>query len=875
MDLGPTGGAQLERPRTFRRIATPALPAAACLARALVATLAILSVFAPPGRTQSCLDYGKHLRWLSSLTSGNPNDVSGLSDVVAIGKLACVAEFGDAGLVVIDLSDPAHPVRRGSASLPLNDIRSLAAAGTLVFATSADSALALIDITDPDTPALKGTLPTAFCPHALALLDSVVVVVGGEPYGGQGGAQVFSLSATGEVRARGLLTLGSSACSAALSGGLAFVVCSDGPAAGLHVIDVSSLDDPREIGHLALSGRPAGVAVVGARAYVTMVDIGVGVVDIGDPARPRLLWTTLLDGAEVIETDGSHLLVGAWNRWEVYGLAVPDRPYWICGAPCPGGGYAQVVSGIAVHEGNVLLSSMSSEYYEEGGLHVFAAEGMQAATLRSALAAVPDGALDVALWCGCAYVLTPTSLEAVDLGEPDAPRWTARLPLEGGVRSRLEAANGVLYRAIRAANDSVGIEIFGLDDPDVPEPQGGITFPLDDSSWPYVEMAAAADLVCIARWDTLVVLRGDAERGLRVVSRTPFPDTIGPLLQIGTILYVGRRGLGVAVFDLSDPTAPRQVALVPEAPYPRLFAPSGTTLFAHSSRGIVAFDISAPATPRHLGQVASPYALNDLAATGGFLYAPGRTQVHVFDARSPQSMRYLGAAETRGEGAAVAAAGERIAVAGDFGTSNGTAGFALAWPQCGAVVAVDLRSFRAEPADRAVVLRWSLAGDWEQTEFRLLAHAEGAAWEVPFEALGDGSFFAHDLSAGDRPGVEIVYALERREPDGEWSLLASERVRVENALPAALRLIGAYPNPFNPLTTIGCDLPAATHVRLAVYDQRGRLVRVLVDGRLPAGHHDLPWDGRDARGQPAASGTYVARLVTEQGSRSSKLTLTR
>jgi flagellar hook assembly protein FlgD len=56
------------------------------------------------------------------------------------------------------------------------------------------------------------------------------------------------------------------------------------------------------------------------------------------------------------------------------------------------------------------------------------------------------------------------------------------------------------------------------------------------------------------------------------------------------------------------------------------------------------------------------------------------------------------------------------------------------------------------------------------------------------------------------------------------------------------------------------DLPGAGQVRLAVFDAAGRLVRVLVDGQLPAGPCSVAWDGRDRAGREVGSGGYLARL---------------
>ncbi len=79
---------------------------------------------------------------------------------------------------------------------------------------------------------------------------------------------------------------------------------------------------------------------------------------------------------------------------------------------------------------------------------------------------------------------------------------------------------------------------------------------------------------------------------------------------------------------------------------------------------------------------------------------------------------------------------------------------------------------------------------------------------------------------------------------------------VPGAGPAAPIVLGQnYPNPFNPLTTIPVELDATRHVKLSVYDLRGRKVATLVDGMMSGGRHEVPFDGTKL-----ASGQYVYRL---------------
>jgi len=78
--------------------------------------------------------------------------------------------------------------------------------------------------------------------------------------------------------------------------------------------------------------------------------------------------------------------------------------------------------------------------------------------------------------------------------------------------------------------------------------------------------------------------------------------------------------------------------------------------------------------------------------------------------------------------------------------------------------------------------------------------------------------------------------------------------------PAALRLSAAFPNPFNPVTTIGFELPQEQHVQLSIFGVDGRLVKTLVSEARPAGSRQVFWTGVDDGGRAVASGTYIYRL---------------
>ena len=108
-----------------------------------------------------------------------------------------------------------------------------------------------------------------------------------------------------------------------------------------------------------------------------------------------------------------------------------------------------------------------------------------------------------------------------------------------------------------------------------------------------------------------------------------------------------------------------------------------------------------------------------------------------------------------------------------------------------------------------------------------------------------------------------------------WALAAAASTGVGDDLPAAVAITGVWPNPFNPRTNIAFTVPAAAHVRLAVYDLRGRRVDVLVDEVRGAGSYAVVWQGRSSDGGPLSSGVYFARLEVGGEVRTSKLVLVR
>lgn len=105
---------------------------------------------------------------------------------------------------------------------------------------------------------------------------------------------------------------------------------------------------------------------------------------------------------------------------------------------------------------------------------------------------------------------------------------------------------------------------------------------------------------------------------------------------------------------------------------------------------------------------------------------------------------------------------------------------------------------------------------------------------------------------------------------------ASLRTGFGGELATQLSLLPFTPNPFRSSaggTMLRFTTPQAGTVRLRIFDVRGRLVRVLLDEKRPAGSHLCPWNGQDASGRSIARGVYHVLLETPTASVHRSVTL--
>lgn len=83
---------------------------------------------------------------------------------------------------------------------------------------------------------------------------------------------------------------------------------------------------------------------------------------------------------------------------------------------------------------------------------------------------------------------------------------------------------------------------------------------------------------------------------------------------------------------------------------------------------------------------------------------------------------------------------------------------------------------------------------------------------------------------------------------------------VEPPMPSVHALSQSYPNPMSTTMSISYQLPHRSPVSLKIFDNTGRLIRVLVEAEMEPGYYTAKWNGRDGFGQTIPNGIYFYRL---------------
>lgn len=811
-------------------------------------------------------------RWIG----GNCHAVAVQDSIAYVGVLG--------GLIIVDFSSLDKPVELAQVPLPgrcENNclvMARLCVRDQYVYVADGDAGLRIVDVTDPADPREIGSFVTGAEAYDVALRGNYACV------SGRGGIRVIDVSDPADPFEVGDYHIESWTSGVAVSGDYAYLASNY---RGLRIIDISNPANPFEIGAYDTPGYSRDVAVTGDYAYVADDNGGLRVIDVSDRANPREIgFEDTRRGAMAVAVSGNYAYVGNGIRFQVIDISDPSNPWEVVsrrswGDQLPGiaiegdlAYFANERRGVRVRNiSNPAVPDIAGEYETGAQAYGVAVRGDYAyvadhlpglyvldisnpgAPKAVGRVDTPGGCFRVELSGQYAFVGDGFSgLRIIDVSNPTDP-WEVAFydPPEGGDVGQPRVRGDHAY-----VTESLGLRILNISDP---------AAPFEESF--YTLGAAPSDIDLIGDH---VFLGGG--KGLHIVNivdpAAPFEEAlygsdsrVYTLAVEGNHAYVATRFGDLCIINISDPANPVEEGAyspgnwrVEGVAVNRGYAYVGFT--TNENSGIRIIDVRDPQNPSEVGFYRTGFLINQVVVHNNNVYvAENKNGLFILEFQppvvtlgldikpgscpNPLNTNLPNSNKANGGVLSAAVLGSNELDVRDIDVSS----LELAG-------APPLRhSFKdiATPPSDDDDCACSEAGPDGYTDLELkfrrldvVAGLDGASGDnVPVRLTGQ-------LKDGTPiEGIDCVRIVPRKGDGGPQ--LAS------TSTPAVTALGAATPNPFNPTTTISYDLAARGHVTLKVYDVTGKLVATLVDGEMPGGGHNITWEASGV-----VSGVYFYRM---------------
>ena len=146
---------------------------------------------------------------------------------------------------------------------------------------------------------------------------------------------------------------------------------------------------------------------------------------------------------------------------------------------------------------------------------------------------------------------------------------------------------------------------------------------------------------------------------------------------------------------------------------------------------------------------------------------------------------------------------------------------------------------------------WALHQTWSPDNSKI---AIGRVWATGIYTPGPINIF-------DTVTDSFTTLVDSTWPPCFWVGDTDEQVSIiDETLPITYNLYNAYPNPFNPVTTLRYELPETGLVNITIYDMLGRQVKILINQNQDAGYRSVVWNATNDYGTPVSAGIYLYQI---------------
>jgi hypothetical protein len=578
---------------------------------------------------------------------------------------------------------------------------------------------------------------------------------------------------------------------------------------GVSIIDISDVTAPVEVARIdrLLNHHHQSVAVAGHYLYIGEIGSGMRVFDITDPSEPVEL-VTFDTQTKVwdITIRGDFAYIAAYDQGLlILDISDPAEPAMLGSIVFP-----RDPAGEAVQV--ALQYNLAYVATDRDGVRIVDISD-PTAPVEVGYYDAPWGPLGVAVFEDIACVASGNAgIHVVDIADPTAPVETGFYDTDGVDGSVVR--DGYAY-----LNEVSGIRVLDISNPAFPEKVG-----FTDTQGSLREIRLAGDYLYTAQYNTglqIHEISNPLEPVLTGIAGM-MESTDGVAIS-GDYAFLSAKSQGIWIVDVSNPNDPQQVGHYDENDiYVYDVAASGSHAFIlgsiENTQYLTVIDVSNPASPVWINAVEISVWLRDIEISGDHAYLATSNGLKILDISDPEHPFEVGTHEIPDDAIAVS-----VDVEGDF-----------------AIIGIsDFHDSSIQVINVADPATPNLVGFYNRS---------GA---LPYPVLSgnlayvaDGGYFIYDIS-------EALPAFDFRP-----------------TTPTTITLHPAYPNPFNPVTTIRFDLPQASAVTMIVYNLAGQSVETLVDNRLSAGTHTVSFDG-----SRFSSGMYFYTLKAGSYSTTRKMLL--
>ena len=611
---------------------------------------------------------------------------------------------------------------------------------------------------------------------------------------------------------------------------------------GLQIFSVSDVLNPQFIGRCDVPGVASEFCLSGDYVYSRGSRIGnnLVIIDVSDPTMPLPITTYFFyTNINEIAASANYLYVSGYtDSTVILDVSDPSNP------TVAGGFSTSRTPQSSLIENNIL-------YLPEGdfGIEIYSLQDPINPNLLTRYD-TPGYARGISIQGNYAYVADDSLMLVLNISDPANPDFVGSC---GGSYSWIIVDGNLAF----SGGD---LDIIDITNPGSPEVVGSYLSPTIIGKMSVANGRAYA-LSDYNPFDMdLWVADVSNPASPIVTSQNHMDPPVSNIHAAGNYVFIMAGDSGLFILDVSDPYNPTRISTFnPDESVRDVFVLDNYAYLSTSNPSqLLILDISDRHDPYLAGSYPFTEVLNDVYVEGGYAYVcdadSGLTILNVVEPQSPEFTGYY----------------DIPGIANDCVVDGG-----YAYMACGTLQIADVSdpanpTFAGSLAIDGGISQLDISGDFVYTMYALWESTFVAAIEITDRAnpqLRASYPMPWFIGRGISCEEDYLYA-------SCWSCIIVFRIHRTGVLeevgtiPRSTHLSACYPNPFNGETLIEYDLASESMVTMEIIDILGRRVETLIQGKQPAGYHQVVWDAGDH-----SSGIYFYRIQAGDYSQTKKMVL--